>query len=116
MFLKNRNIISKIRRSKVTDYAALKDKNCLARMEANLRNASSHRTNLSKLTHHDETKTRTRNSQIEFEDELWWAETKTGTNTPMKVLVLSWSVVTLSISLCMTSKPFTYRLMIILHC
>ena len=27
MFLKNRNIISKIRRSKVTDYAALKDLN-----------------------------------------------------------------------------------------
>ena len=62
VFLKNRNIISKIRRSKVTDYAALKDKYCLARMEANLRNASSHRINLSKLTHHDETKTRTHNS------------------------------------------------------
>ena len=47
VFLKNRDIISKIRRSKVTDYAALKDKNCLARMEAILCNASSHRINLS---------------------------------------------------------------------
>ena len=34
MFLKNKNIIFKIRRSKVTDYAALKDKDVIFRLVA----------------------------------------------------------------------------------
>ena len=43
----------------------LKLKKCLARMEANLCNASSHRINISKLTHYDKTEKRARNPPIE---------------------------------------------------
>ena len=46
-------------------------------MEANLCNALSHRINLSKLKHYDETKKRARNPQIEPQVELWLAQTKT---------------------------------------
>ena len=39
--------------------------------------------NLSKLTHYDETKIRARNTQIEPQVELWWAQRQTsGTNKP----------------------------------
>ena len=46
-------------------------------MEANQCNAPSHRINLSKLTHYDETKKMARNPQTEHQMELWWAQTKT---------------------------------------